>query len=76
MIEDVEGLRWLEWGVWRGDAVMYLVQIINKPHQVVTLKVWRTSYILLPVEYGAELVVEVGRVPVEMIELLQGRETG
>ena len=59
-----------------GDAVMYLIQIVNKPHQVVTLKVWRTSDILLPVEYAAELVVEVGRIPVEAIELLQGRETG
>ena len=39
---------------------MYLVQIINKPHQIITLKTLHESPILLPIKYVAESIVEPG----------------
>ena len=48
----------------------YLVQIINKPHQLITLKVWHTSPIPLPIKYVAELTVEVEGRSIEVMELL------
>ena len=52
------------------------VQIVNKPDDIIELKVRHTLEIFLPIESAAELVVKVGRVLVEAIESLQGRGTG
>jgi len=46
--------------VRKGDTVMYLVQIFNKPHRIVTLEVRRTFLILFPIKYVAEFIVELG----------------
>ena len=48
----------------------YLVQIVNKPHQIVTLKVLHASFILFVIQHIAELIVKIGRRPLETIELL------
>ena len=42
------------------DVAAYLVQIINKPRQIIALKIWHTLCVLLPVKYIAELIVEPG----------------
>ena len=47
-------------GVGEGDAGKYLIQIVNKPHQVIALKVWHTLGIFFPIKYIAEPVVKVG----------------
>lgn len=36
----------------------YLVQVINKPSQIIALKVWHTPPILIPIKYLAELTAE------------------
>jgi hypothetical protein len=51
----------------------YLVQVVNKPYQVIALKVRHALLILFPVQYVAELVVKIGGGLVETVELLQGR---
>lgn len=38
----------------------YRVQIINQPHRIIALKVEHTILIPLPINYIAELVVELG----------------
>lgn len=43
----------------KGDTVTYLVQIINKPHQIAALKVRQALKIFPPIQYIAELVVKV-----------------
>jgi hypothetical protein len=42
------------------DVAAYPVQIINKPRQIIALKIWHALCVLLPVEYIAEFVVEPG----------------
>jgi hypothetical protein len=57
-------------------VVAYPVQIINKPHKIIALKIWHALRVLLPVKYVVEFVVEPGRGAVEAMESLQGRGTG
>ena len=38
----------------------YLVQILNKPYQVIALKIRHTLPVLLPIKYVAELIVKSG----------------
>ena len=66
----MESLRWCERRAGEGNVAMYLVQIINEPHQLITLKVRHTSPIPLPIEYVAELIVEVEGRSIEVMELL------
>ena len=47
------------------DVVTYLIQIVNKPDQVILLKVLHASCILLPVKYVIEPIGELGRRSVE-----------
>lgn len=54
----------------------HFVQIINKPHQIIPLEVWRTLPIFLPTEYAGKSILEPRRGPIEAVELLQGRRTG
>ena len=56
MIEAAKGLRWLKRRVGMDDVAAYLVQIINKPRQIIALKIWHALCVLLPVKYIAELV--------------------
>lgn len=49
---------WAESG--EEDVATYLVQIVNKPHQIVSLKVWHALVILLPIQHVAELIVKPG----------------
>jgi len=37
-IESIEGLLRVEWGTKKRDTATYIVQIVDKPHQVFTLK--------------------------------------
>jgi hypothetical protein len=76
MIETIENLRWLKRRVGKGGMATYLVQIVNKPHQIIAFKARYTLLILLPIKYFAELIVKPGRRPVEAMELLQGQGTG
>jgi hypothetical protein len=39
-IEIIESLGWLKRRAREGDAVTYIVQIVNQPHQITVLKVW------------------------------------
>ena len=48
----------------------YLVQIVNKSHQIVTLKVQHASFILFVIQHIAESIVEIGRRPLETMEFL------
>ena len=56
--------------VKKGDVATYLVQVFNETHQIVGLKVRRRFSIPFPVEDVAQLIVKVGRRPVEKAELL------
>ena len=49
----------------------YLIQIVNKPHQIIALKARRTFPIPLAVKYVADLIVKLGRRSVEETELLE-----
>jgi len=60
MVEVVGNLRWVRRRAGNTGATTCLVQIVNKPHRIVILKVWHASIILLPIKYVAELVVEFG----------------
>jgi hypothetical protein len=40
------------------DVAMYPVQIINKPRQIIALKIWHALRVVMPVKYIAEFVVE------------------
>jgi hypothetical protein len=71
-IEAIESLSRFTRRVRKGDAATYLVQIVYKPHQIVALKVRHALLVLLSVKNVAELVVKVGRGPVEEIEWSQG----
>ena len=44
----------------KGDAETYLIQIVDKPHQVIALKVWYIFAIFLPIKHMAELVMKIG----------------
>jgi len=57
-------------GVRKGDVAMYLVQVLNKPHQIIALKVRHTILILLPIKDVADLIVKHGRGPVEAMDSL------
>ena len=57
-------------GVREGNLATHLVQILNKPHQIVALKVRDTFLILLLMKYAADLIVKPGRGPVEATESL------
>ena len=54
----------------------YLVQIINKPYQVLLFQVFCTFFIRLPVEYLVEFVAEIRGRSVEAMELLQDWVSG
>lgn len=47
--------KWSEGGC---DAATYVVQIINHPHQTITLKVPYAPLIFFPIKDVAELIVE------------------
>ena len=47
-----------EWG--RGNVVAHLIQVFNKPGQVIAPKIRHALRILLPVKYLTEFVVKVG----------------
>ena len=55
----------LERRVRKGDVVTCLVQIVNKPGQVIFLKVLHPSLILLSVKCVIEPIGELGRRSVE-----------
>ena len=38
----------------------YLVQIVNKPLQFISLKFWHALVVLRPIKHVAELVVKTG----------------
>ena len=38
----------------------YFIQVVDNPHQILALKVWRALDIFFPIKYIAELVVKVG----------------
>lgn len=59
-IERVENLHWVGRRARKGIMTTYLVQIINKPYQVLPLQVFCTFFIRLPVEYLVEFVAEIG----------------
>ena len=59
-MEKIESLRWLKRKARKGGMVTHLVQIVNKPHQIIVLKVPHALLILLPVKCTAELIVEIG----------------
>jgi len=44
----------------RADVVTCLVQIIDKPHQVITLEVWHTFPIFLPTKHVVEFIMKPG----------------
>ena len=69
-VESVESLRQLERGVKKRDMMTNIVQIVNEPHQIIALKVWHALLVLLPIECVADLIVKIGRKPVEVMELL------
>ena len=56
----------------KGHVETDLIQIINKPDQIVALKGWYTLLKLLPIQYVAELTVELAARSVEVMEFLQG----
>ena len=47
-----------------------LVQIVNEPYQIIALKVWHASLVLLPIKYVADLIGKLGRKPIEATETL------
>ena len=59
-VEIIESLRWLKRGAGEGGAATHLVQIVNKPRQIVSLKFWHALVILLPIQHVAELIVKPG----------------
>ena len=60
MFENVEGLRWLEYRVSKGDSETHLVQIVDKPCGVITLEALYAVHILLSIKRIAKLVLKVG----------------
>ena len=65
---------WAESG--EEDVATYLVQIVNKPHQIIALKVRRTLLILFPIKYVTELILEPRYGSVETMKSLQGWKGG
>ena len=59
-IERVENIHWVGRRARKGIVTTYLVQIINKPYQVLSLHVSYTFFIRLLVEYLVEFVAEIG----------------
>jgi len=54
----------------KDDAATHLVQIVDEPHQIISSKLLHALLVLLPIKYVAELIVEAGCGPVEMMESL------
>ena len=67
-VERIENLQWRERGTKKRDTEMDLVQMIDKRYQIIALNGWPPSLILLPVEYGTDLIVKRGGIPVETTE--------
>ena len=63
-MEVVENLCWLERRAGKDSLMAYLVQAVNELHCVIVLKAWHVSPILLPIQYVAELILELGSRPV------------
>lgn len=55
-----------------GDSEAYLVEIVDKPGEIISLEVRYTPRILFSIEYIAEFVLKDGGRSVKMKELLQG----
>ena len=72
MLESIKSLWLPERGVNKLDEATHLVQIIDEPLRILVLKVWDPLIVLLPTKYVADLVVKLGRRPVEAMELFQG----
>ena len=47
-------------GVGKGDMMAYLVQMFNKPHQIIVLEALHTLRILLTVKYVGEFIMKPG----------------
>ena len=62
-------------GAEKRDTTTYLIQIVNKPHQIATLKARYASIILFVIQHIAKPIVELGRRTAEAMELMQGRGT-
>jgi len=59
-----------EWG--RDIGATHLVEIVNKRHEFTPTKIRHRFLVRFAVEHTVELIVELGRRPVEVAELLQG----
>ena len=59
-VEIIESLRLFKKWVEKGNVGIYLVQIVDQPHQIIVLKVRYTSLIIFQTEYFGELIVKPG----------------
>ena len=71
-IEAVESLRGVESRAGKGYRVTHLVEIVNEPHQFILIKIQHGLLERFAVEDVAEFIMELGRRPVQLTELLQG----
>ena len=68
-VEMIESLRWFEQRAKKRDMIAYLVQIVNKPCQIIALNGWSPLFILLTMKYVTDSIMKLGRGPVEATEL-------
>ena len=61
-----------EHGTGKNDVNTHVVQIVNKPSQVLALQTCCTIFVFIPAEEVDEPVVELRRSSVEIVEFLQG----
>lgn len=66
--ETIKGLCWLKQKVGLEDEMSYIVQIVNKPHEIIALKASTGLHVLFPVQHVAELIMKLRKGPVIVIE--------
>ena len=75
-VKIVESLRSLERGARKRGMTTYFVQMVGKPHQIITFNGWHPFLIFLPVQYVADSIVKLGRRLVEVTEPFQWASGG
>ena len=68
-VEVIESLRRVERGVKKRDTAAYLVQIVDKPHQITAWSGWDPLLVFLPIKCAAGSIVKLARRSVEATEL-------
>lgn len=70
--KNIEGLWQLEWEAEKQGIATHFIQEVNKPHHVIPPDVLHPFFVFRAVKYVADLVVKLGRRPVETEESLHG----